>query len=120
MTPFSPIRLILQSEGLSIAGAGLLAYHVLGGSWTLFSFLILAPDLLMIGYFAGPRVGSLCYNIAHSYLAPLALAGSGLFFPCDLVMQIAVIWAVHIGADRAMGYGLKYASGFKATHLNVV
>jgi hypothetical protein len=34
------------------------------------------------------------------------------------VVAIAVIWAAHIGMDRMIGYGLKYAGGdFKETHI---
>jgi hypothetical protein len=29
----------------------------------------------------------------------------------------ALIWIAHIGIDRALGYGLKYATGFGDTHL---
>jgi len=32
-------------------------------------------------------------------------------------MALALILAAHIAAARALGYGLKYASGFKDTHL---
>jgi hypothetical protein len=34
-----------------------------------------------------------------------------------LILSIAMIWLAHIGFDRALGYGLKYASGFSSTHL---
>ena len=27
------------------------------------------------------------------------------------------LWLAHIGIDRALGYGLKYATGFSYTHL---
>lgn len=30
---------------------------------------------------------------------------------------VATIWAAHIGFDRALGYGLKYPTGFADTHL---
>lgn len=30
---------------------------------------------------------------------------------------LALIWFAHIGMDRALGYGLKYPSGFRETHL---
>jgi hypothetical protein len=33
------------------------------------------------------------------------------------VLGIALIWTAHIGFDRMMGYGLKYATAFGATHL---
>jgi hypothetical protein len=31
--------------------------------------------------------------------------------------SVALIWIAHIGIDRAMGYGLKYATAFSDTHL---
>jgi len=41
--------------------------------------------------------------------------GFGLAEP--LTLSIAMIWLAHIGIDRALGYGLKYAAGFGYTHL---
>ncbi len=35
----------------------------------------------------------------------------------DRLDRIALIWLTHIGVDRALGYGLRYPSGFKDTHL---
>lgn len=74
----------------------------------------------MLGYLRDKQTGALVYNIGHSYLTPLALAGAGLWSGSDLALSIALIWGAHIGLDRAMGYGLKYASGFKETHLSRV
>ena len=34
-----------------------------------------------------------------------------------LVLSLAMIWLAHIGIDRALGYGLKYQTGFAFTHL---
>jgi hypothetical protein len=34
-----------------------------------------------------------------------------------LPFALALIWLAHAGFDRALGYGLKYASGFRDTHL---
>jgi hypothetical protein len=31
--------------------------------------------------------------------------------------DIALIWLAHVGFDRALGYGLKYATAFGDTHL---
>ena len=33
------------------------------------------------------------------------------------ILSIAMIWLAHIGFDRALGHGLKYADGFGFTHL---
>jgi hypothetical protein len=35
-------------------------------------------------------------------------------------MQIALIWLAHIGLDRMLGYGLKYPTEFKDTHMQHV
>jgi hypothetical protein len=37
-----------------------------------------------------------------------------------VVLAIALIWAVHIGVDRALGYGLKQADAFEITHLGPI
>jgi hypothetical protein len=31
-----------------------------------------------------------------------------------------LIWLAHIGADRGLGYGLKYATAFGDTHLGYI
>ena len=79
-----------------------------------------APDLSMVGYAAGPRVGAVTYDVAHTYAIPVALALVGVFADADLALQIALVWAAHIGVDRAIGYGLKYPTGFRDTHLQRV
>ena len=120
MTQFSPTRLTLQAEGAVFAAVCLFYYASIDASWTLFALLILAPDLFMLGYLAGPRIGALCYNLGHTTIAPFAVLGLSGALGSDLLLHTALIWGVHIGADRALGYGLKHASGFKVTHLSRV
>jgi hypothetical protein len=56
-----------------------------------------------------------------TYAFPVGLAAGGLLTGgAGLPVQIALIWAVHIGIDRVLGLGLKYPTGFKDTHLNRV
>jgi hypothetical protein len=109
--------LILRAEGaVALAAAGL-AFDQLDGPWTLFAALFLLPDLAMLGYLAGPRVGAVCYNLAHTTVLPLMLALAGWALGLPGAVQVALIWNAHIGFDRALGYGLKYPVAFKATHL---
>ena len=112
-----PVHL-LRLEGLAALTAALGVYLELGGPLWLLVVLGLAPDLSMLAYLAGPRAGSRGYNLAHTYVLPLALAAIGLWSGTALVVQVAAIWAAHIGLDRLAGYGLKYPSGFKDSHLN--
>ena len=45
------------------------------------------------------------------------LAVAGLLLKSPALLPYALIWMNHIGVDRALGYGLKYAAGFQWTHL---
>jgi hypothetical protein len=114
------LRPWLQAENVLIAGAGLWAYHQTGAGWGLFALCILLPDLAMLGYLRGPRFGALCYNLAHSYIGPVLLAGGTVLAGWDVGAAVVCIWAVHIAIDRAIGYGLKYPHAFKATHLDAL
>ena len=110
-------RTFLRVERLATLGLVLGGYFTLGGPLWLLVVLVLAPDLSMAGYLAGPRLGSLSYNVVHTYTLPLALGALGFWVDLCIVLLVALIWTGHIGADRLLGYGLKFESGFKDTHL---
>lgn len=107
----------LRIEGFSALVAGLVVYFEVGGPLWLFVLLALAPDISMMGYLGGSRIGSLSYNIAHTYVLPLGLAGIGVWTNSATVIQVAAVWVGHIGFDRMLGFGLKYDTGFSDTHL---
>ena len=75
------------------------------------------PDISLLAYFFGTRPGAIAYNATHITLVPLALAALGFLLPSFDLIAIALVWAVHIGIDRALGLGLKYGAGFGFTHL---
>jgi hypothetical protein len=87
-----------------------LLYAVWDGSWWIYAILFLVPDLSFAAYLAGPRFGAIVYNAAHSYMAPMALMITGFAHRLAAGASIAMIWLAHIGFDRALGYGLKYAA----------
>lgn len=113
-------RVLLAVESAVTLVAAVVLYQIHGGSWWLFGALILAPDLFMVGYAAGPRVGAFVYNLAHMYAGPAILATVGIAVEDDLLISIAIVWLAHIAMDRMIGYGLKYATGFKDSHLSRV
>jgi hypothetical protein len=112
--------ILLRLEGLFVAVGVLAVYGRLDGNWLLFLLLILAPDLAMLGYLVGTRVGAAVYNITHTYALPVALGGYGFLATHALAVHVALIWLAHIGIDRVLGFGLKYPTSFKDTHLNRV
>ena len=110
-------RLVLRAEGAAILLVAALLYDKTGSSWWTFAILFLAPDLSFLGYLAGPRVGAITYNVAHTLILPLLLAAAGMMLPAFTLVPLGLIWIAHIGLDRLLGYGLKYAAGFGYTHL---
>ncbi len=110
----------LRLEGLTVFISAILLYASQSGSAVAFILLLLVPDVSMVGYTINIRVGSIVYNLVHTYALPALLAGLGLLLNAPLVLQIALIWFAHIGMDRTVGYGLKYATNFKDTHLQRV
>jgi hypothetical protein len=107
----------IRIEWMVVAAVAIAGYRLIGGSWTLFALAVLAPDLSMLGYLAGPRVGALAYNAVHILIWPALLVLAGLYADNMPAMEIALIWLVHISVDRALGYGLKLPTGFQDTHL---
>ena len=110
-------RLLLRIEGAALALGAAYAYHRIGANWWLFAALILVPDISFAGYLAGTRVGAIVYNAFHVTLGPLILGTLGFLLPSFDMIAVALIWAAHVGIDRAIGYGLKYRAGFGITHL---
>jgi hypothetical protein len=111
-----PVRTWLRFEGLAALVLSTYLYATQGGSWFLFGALFLVPDISFAGYLAGPRIGAMIYNLAHSYVGPLTLAGAH-FVSGMPGLLLAMVWGAHIGFDRTLGYGLKYSTAFGDTHL---
>lgn len=113
-------KIILHLEGFFILVLSLYFYWTLDFSWLLFILLLFTPDIAMLGYMAGNRTGAWIYNLFHTYSLPLVLILFSFILSQSLLLAIGLIWLAHIGMDRMVGYGLKYPTGFKETHLNRV
>ncbi len=109
--------LLLRIEEATLLIATLFAYQHLHYSWLLFAILFLAPDLFMLGYLLNPRTGAALYNLVHTLTLPLILLLVSYTTHHPLALEISLIWTAHIAADRLLGYGLKYPTFFKDTHL---
>ena len=111
------VRLLLRLEGLTLFIGMTSLYAAWGGSWWVYAFVFLAPDLSFIAYLSGPKFGAMIYNTAHCYMAPMTLMTLGFGTASPLTLSIALVWLAHMGIDRALGFGLKYSAGFAFTHL---
>jgi hypothetical protein len=111
-------NVLIKLESALFAFGALSVYIQRGGSGWLFVLLILAPDLSALGYLRGVGLGSVTYNAVHTYLAPALLALVSTLVGWPVGIDVALIWCIHISADRALGFGLKYPTAFNDTHLN--
>lgn len=77
---------------------------------------LVAPDLALIGSFAGgagrlsPRAVPR-YNAAHAWWGPLAVGAAALALPP--LAPVVLGWALHVSLDRALGYGLRTPEGLQ-------
>ncbi|MCP3739256.1 DUF4260 domain-containing protein [Rossellomorea sp. BNER] len=113
-------KLHLHLEGLVIFITAIYCYSVIGGSWWLFICLILAPDIGMLGYLLNIKIGAMVYNLFHTFTVSVLLLLIGFLVDSQMLLSIGLIWVAHISIDRFLGYGLKYETTFKDTHLQRV
>lgn len=113
-------RTLLQVEGAAIFGSTIWAYSRLGQSWWTFAALLFLPDLGMVGYLSNTKLGSIIYNSVHTETPPILLLCVSLAQNNKRGLGLGLAWLAHVGMDRMLGYGLKYAGSFKHTHLGVM
>lgn len=113
-------RWILHLEGAAILGGSLFLYARGHFAWWLFAVLFLAPDFFMLGYLRNAKVGAALYNFVHTYAGPVVLLSVGMQLTAPEVTPYGLIWFAHLGFDRMLGFGLKYPTQFRDTHLQHV
>ena len=115
--PSRAVDLILRLEALALFVGGVLVFIQLNGQPLWLLPLLLAPDLSMIGYLGGPRLGALTYNLLHNLAVAIAAVGIGWFAAVAPLALAGAILVAHVGMDRALGFGLKLPTDFRDTHL---
>lgn len=113
-------NLLLRLESLALLSGTVAVYARVAPDWLLFALLLFAPDIAMIGYLRDVKTGSMIYNVGHTLALSLALVAIGVAAFSTLVVQLGLIWTAHIALDRVLGYGLKYPTTFKDTHMQHV
>jgi hypothetical protein len=109
----------LRLEGLAALAAGVALYGALGGDWLWLLPLLLVPDLSMVGYLRDTRLGAAGYNLVHNWAIGLAVLGLGLATVTPALEIAGAVLIAHVGMDRVSGFGLKYPTAFRDTHLQV-
>lgn len=108
---------LISIEELAMFGLSIFVFHLTGIEWWWYPALILAPDVGILGYLAGSKVGAITYNIFHHKAIAILLVLFGWHFTNDWILLSGIIMFGHSSLDRLFGYGLKYPDNFKHTHL---
>ncbi len=118
MRPLTRPRTLLRVEGAAVLLLAALAYGQIPGNWIAFVVLLLVPDIGMLGYLRGTTLGAATYNLFHSYTLPAVLIAYWTVAGDAVALSLGLIWAAHIGGDRMIGFGLKFPTAFRETHLD--
>ena len=111
---------ILKLEEFAMFALCIYALFLLKTEWWCYLILLLGPDVSMIGYLAGNKIGAGFYNLFHHKGIAVSIFLAGLMTN-NIPLQIAgIILFGHSSMDRMFGYGLKHFEGFKFTHLGII
>ena len=114
------MEFLIRLEEFGLFLFSIYLFFTLDYPWWFFPVLLLAPDISMIGYLGGSRLGAILYNFVHFRALALLAYIAGLFFALPLLSLAGVIMFAHSSLDRAFGYGLKYSDSFNSTHLGSI
>jgi len=95
-------------------------FNQLDFAWWWFVALLLIPDIGMLGYLFGNKVGATTYNLFHHKGIAILVYLTGTYIAMPVLQLAGIILFSHSSFDRALGYGLKYDNGFKYTHLGEI
>ena len=108
---------LLKLEELGQFLLSIVLFNQLNYAWWVFPACLLLPDLSMIGYLAGTKIGAWLYYFFHHKFVAIAVLILGFWLNNPLITLAGVILFGHSAMDRIFGYGLKFNDNFKNTHL---
>ncbi len=95
-------------------------FSQLSFAWWWYPAFILVPDVSMIGYAFGNRIGAYSYNFAHHKGIAIIVGLLGYYIQSEGLELAGIILFAHASMDRIFGYGLKYPDSFQHTHLGIL
>lgn len=114
------MKTLLKLEEVALLSLSLIVYDRLALGWGWFPLLLFLPDLSMVGYLGGAKLGAMVYNFWHHRAVAVTPLVLGYLSDSQILMVMGCILFAHIAMDRLLGYGLKYQTGFHDTHLGVI
>lgn len=114
------MKIVTQLEEVGLFLFSIYMFSRLPYPWWYFPVLFFVPDVAMLAYLAGPRIGAYVYNFIHHRAISLACYVAGMLFGLPALGLAGVILFSHSTMDRVFGYGLKFTDSFNHTHLGPI
>lgn len=114
------MKTALKLEELAMLLLGIFLFSMLQYEWWLFTALFFVPDVGMLGYLYGKRIGAISYNFFHHKGIAVVLYLIGYYMGSEGLQLAGLILFTHASFDRFLGYGLKLEKGFGFTHLGEI
>ncbi len=114
------MKTIIKLEELGMFFFSIYLFSLLSFPWWVYPLFFFAPDLSMVGYIGGPRLGAISYNLIHHKAIALGLYVVGIFLYMPVISLIGILFLGHSSLDRVLGYGLKYGDSFNHTHIGTI
>jgi len=114
------MKTTLRLEELGFFALAIFFFSQLPFPWWYLPLLLFVPDISMLGYLAGPRLGAVIYNLVHHRALALLYYVLGTVLSLPVLALAGVIIFAHSSLDRVFGYGLKFSDSFNNTHLGVI
>ena len=111
---------IIRLEEVAMFGFSIYALSSLHADWWWYLVLLIGPDVSMLGYLAGNKIGAASYNLFHHKGIAVIVFIIGLLMPHIPLQIIGIVLFGHSSMDRFFSYGLKTTEGFKYTHLGII
>ena len=111
---------MIRLEEMGMLLLSITALYFYNSPWWCYALMAIAPDISMLGYLAGNKVGAASYNLFHHKGIAIAIFIAGFQYKIDYMTITGIILFGHSSMDRVFGYGLKYDTGFKFTHLGEI
>jgi len=111
---------IIKLEELGMLALAVYGLYFFGQPWWMYILLLFGPDVSMLGYLGGNKIGALAYNIFHHKGIAVVIFLLGSWFSNQALVIAGIVLFGHSSLDRMLGYGLKLPEGFGFTHLGKI
>ena len=108
---------LVALEEFVLFGFSFFLFSRLGLDWWWYPTLLLAPDLSMLAYLFGNKMGAWSYNFFHHKALGILVFLLGGLLTSSWISLAGVVLLGHSCLDRALGYGFKSSESFHLTHL---